>query len=207
MTKLLLTAFEPFDGEPINPSGEAARAVQNLPIENGMVEVLVLPVARFQCEDIVLEYLRRTKPDIILMLGQASRRFRVTPERVAINVDDFPIPDNTGHQPQNEPIVPGGPVGYFATLPNGAIVAALKTAQIPAALSNSAGTYLCNRLLYRVLHTIAVENLPIRAGFLHLPYLHEQTVDKLIDFPSLSRQTLTDAVRIAVEVCLRETRL
>ena len=205
MKRLLLTAFEPFDGERINPSLEAARAIEQMRFENGLVEIAVLPVARFETERVAIERLRAAQPDVVLMLGQASRRARVTPERVAINIDDFPIPDNAGNQPVCEPIVPGGPVGYFSTLPIHAIVGELKQAHIPAAISNSAGTYLCNRLFYRVMHIIAVEKLPIRAGFMHVPYLHEQTVDKLIDFASMSRETIIDAVRIAIDVSLRES--
>ncbi len=203
MRKILITAFEPFGGETINPSLEAAWAVGRMDIPSVRIEVAALPVARFEAEAVALQRLRANAPDVVLMLGQAGRRSRIAPERVAINVDDFPIPDNVGNQPQGEPIVDGGPVGYFSTLPLYGIVAALKAQHIPAAISDSAGTYLCNRLFYCVMHTIATEGLCIRAGFVHVPYLHEQTVDKAQDLPSLSRETIIEAVRITVEVMLR----
>lgn len=201
--KVLLTAFEPFAGEIVNPSLEVARAITDMHFENAQVDVLELPVVRFQAIDMTIERLRIAKPDVVLMLGEAGRRSCVTPERVAINLDDFHIPDNAGDQPRNEPIIKDGPVGYLSTLPIEAIVTRLTKAQIPAAISNSAGHYLCNRLFYRVMHEIAVERLPIRAGFLHLPYLHEQTVNKGRDVPGMSREMLTEAARIAIEVSLQ----
>jgi pyroglutamyl-peptidase len=177
--------------------------VERLEIPGVHLDVVALPVVRFEMEEVALERLHAVTPDVVLMLGQAARRSRITPERVAINIDDFPIADNAGNQPRGEPIVDGGPVGYFSTLPLAAIVGALKARQIPAAISNSAGTYLCNRLFYRVMHCIAVERLPIQAGFVHVPYLHEQTVDKSLDFPSMSRETIIEAVRIAIEAAIR----
>jgi pyroglutamyl-peptidase len=201
--KLLLTAFEPFDGETLNPSLEVARALEKVNDTGAHVDVVELPVDRFHAIDMAVNHLRRAVPDVVIMLGEAGRRFRITPERVAINMDDFPIPDNTGHQPQGELIIAGGPVGYFSALPIYEIVEQLRKAHIPAAISNSAGTYLCNRLFYSVMHCIAVEKLPITAGFIHLPYMHAQTVDKRLDFPSLSRDTMIDAVRIAIDASLR----
>jgi pyroglutamyl-peptidase len=202
MKKLLLTAFEPFGGESINPSVEAARAIRGVHFEGAQVETLVLPVVRFDAEAAALERIRTSKPDIVIMLGQAANRARVTPERVAINVDDFPIPDNDGNLPPCEPIVEDGPVGYFSTLSIQSIVAELKTRRIPAAISNSAGTYLCNRLFYRVMHCIATEDLRIQAGFIHVPYLHEQILDKTLESPSMSRDTILEAVHVAIEVSL-----
>jgi pyroglutamyl-peptidase len=198
MKTVLLTAFEPFDGETINPSYEVARAIPNLPFPDARVVPQLLPVDRFQAIEATLTNIRQTTPDVVIMLGEAGRRFRVTPERVAINVDDFRIPDNRGNQPKGEPIVEGGPVGYFSSLPIYRIVERLVEAKIPAQISDSAGTYLCNRLFYRVMHLLAVEASPIKAGFIHLPYMHEQTVGKRLDFPSLARETLVEAVRIAI---------
>ena len=204
MKKLLLTAFEPFAGEIVNPSLEVARGIEGMHFANVQVEVVELPVARFQTTDIAINRMRITEPDIVLMLGEAGRRFRVTPERVAINMDDFFIPDNVGNQPQGEPIIEDGPVGYFSTLPIYTIVTQLNKAHIPATISNSAGLYLCNRLFYSVMHCIAVEKLPVHAGFIHLPYLYEQTTNKDLGLPGMSRETLIEAVRIAIEVSLQE---
>ena len=203
MKKLLLTAFEPFGGEIVNPSLEVARHVANTPVADAHIDIIELPVSRFEAIDMALHRLRHTAPDVVLMLGEAGRRARITPERVAINVDDFNIPDNAGHQPRGEPIVKDGPVGYFSTLPIEAIVTRLRQARIPAAISNSAGLYLCNRLFYSVMHHIAVDNLPISAGFMHLPYLHEQTVDKSTDTPSLSLETMIEAAHLAIDASLQ----
>ena len=150
----------------------------------------------------MLNRIRLEKPDVVMMLGEGSRRFRINPERVAINVDDFRIPDNSGNQPKGELIVEGAPAAYFSTLPIYEIVERLQKAKIPAAISNTAGTYLCNRIFYSVMHFIAVENLSTKAGFIHLPYIHEQTIDKQIDFPSLSLFSVVEAVRMAIEVSL-----
>jgi pyroglutamyl-peptidase len=203
--KLLLTAFEPFDGETLNPSLEVARAIEGVQCAGAHIDVIELPVERFRAVDMALDQLRRQAPDVVIMLGEAGRRFRVTPERVAINIDDFSIPDNAGQQPKGEPIIADGPVGYFTALPIYDIVSQLHKAHIPAAISNSAGTYLCNRLFYSVMHYIAVAQLPITAGFIHLPYMHAQTVNKRLEFPSLSRDTMIEAVRIAVEVSHQES--
>ena len=202
MKKLLLTAFEPFHGETVNPSLEVARAIEKIRFPGAQVAMAELPVDRFAAMDVALDRVRSEAPDVVIMLGEAGRRFRVTPERVAINIDDFSIPDNAGHQPKGEPIIADGPVGYFSTLPITEIVNQLIHANIPAAISNTAGTYLCNRLFYRVMHCIAVERLPIHAGFIHVPYLHAQTVNKRVDFPSMSCETMSEAVRIAIEVSL-----
>ena len=204
MKKVLLTAFEPFDGEKLNPSLETARAMGNLPFEAAAVEHLELSVDRFRAVEMALNRIRESQPDVVIMLGEAGRRFRVTPERVAINVDDFRIPDHAGNQPKGEPIIEGAPVGYFSSLPIYAMVERLKAANIPAEISNSAGTYLCNRIFYRVMHFLAEENLPVRAGFIHLPYMHEQVIEKRFDFPSLSRETLIEAVRIAIEISISD---
>jgi len=197
--KILVTGFEPFNGESINPSLEVIRDLDGGGIE-GDLSTLLLPVDRHRAVDQTIECVTRLHPDLIIMLGEAGGRFRVNPERVAINVDDYRIPDNAGNQPADEQIVEGGPAGYFSTLPVRAITNRLIDSGIPAAISNSAGTYLCNRLFYSVMHLINTRDIKARAGFIHLPYLHEQTLPKQHDFPSLSRETLLRAARIAIEV-------
>ena len=130
MKKLMLTAFEPFENETINPSLEAARQMKGVEFPGAVLRVLELPVERYGAIDIALQGMSELRPDIVIMLGVAIARFRITPERVAINVDDFRIPDNAGNQPGGEPIVDGGPVGYFSTLPVRAIVGRLLKAGI-----------------------------------------------------------------------------
>ena len=134
MKRVLLTAFEPFDGEAINPSLETARCVAAESLSSGSVTVAELPVERLAAIELGLKRLRESRPDILIMLGEAGGRYRITPERIAINVDDFRIPDNAGNQPHDQPIVRGGPPAYFSTLPIRAITDRLVSAEIPAAI-------------------------------------------------------------------------
>jgi pyroglutamyl-peptidase len=200
--KLLLTAFGPFAGEPINPSLEAARQMEKVEFSEAVIHVAELPVDRFRAVEMSLELIRSSRPDIVIMLGEAGGRYRVNPERVAINIDDFRIADNAGNQPKDEPIIDGGPVAYFSTLPIRAITDRIIKAHIPAAISNSAGSHLCNRLFFSVMHAIKVEDWATKAGFIHLPYLHDQAMGKYPDVPSLSRESIVEAVRLAIEVSL-----
>lgn len=202
MKRLLLTAFEPFGGEGLNPSLETARQMQKVNFPDALVRVVELPVDRYRAVATALELIRAWRPDIVIMLGEAGARYRINPERVAINVDDFRIPDNAGNQPKDESIIEGGPVGYFSTLPIRAIADRINNAHIPAAISNSAGAHLCNRLFYSVMNAVSVEGLPVKAGFIHLPYLHDQAIIKYPDVPSLSRESIVEAVRLAIEVSL-----
>jgi len=203
MKKLLLTAFEAFGGEGLNASLETARQMEKLNFPDALVRVAELPVDRYRAVAKALELIRAGRPDIVIMLGEAGARFRINPERVAINIDDFRIADNAGNQSRDEPIIEGGPDGYFSTLPIRAIADRINEAHIPAAISNSAGAHLCNRLFYSVMHTISVEGLPAKAGFIHLPYLHDQAINKYPDVPSLSRKSLVEAVRLAIQVSLK----
>ena len=198
--KLLITAFEPFGGEQVNPSLEAVRQIGEARISNASITTAELPVDRYRAVDTALEVLLVKRPDIVIMLGEAGGRYKINPERVAINVDDFRIPDNAGNQPRDEPIIEGGPAAYFSTLPIRAIAERINKANIPAAISNTAGAYLCNRLFYSVMHAISVHGLDVKAGFIHLPYLHDQAVSKYWDFPSMSKETIVEAVRLAIEV-------
>lgn len=205
MKKLLLTAFEPFAGESVNASLEAARQMERIDFRDATVRVVELPVDRYRGVETALSLLREFQPDIVIMLGEAGARHRINPERVAINVDSFRIPDNAGNQPLDEPIIQGAPVAYLSTLPIRAITDRIVEAHIPAAISNSAGTYLCNRVFYSVMHSISTEGLPTIAGFIHLPYLHDQAMNKYPEVPSLSRESIIEAVRLAIEVSLGST--
>ena len=202
MKKLMITAFEPFAGETVNPSLEAARQMKRIDFRDTEVQVAELPVDRHRAVELTLELMHSNKPDIVLMLGEAGARYRVNPERVAINIDDFRIADNAGNQPKDEPVIEGAPAAYFSTLPVRAITDRIIKARIPAAISNSAGTYLCNRLFFSVMHAITAEHLPIIAGFMHLPYFHEQAMNKHPDVPSLSRESIIEAVRLAIDVSI-----
>ena len=198
--KVLLTAFEPFGGQTINASQQVAREVALFPFA-GAVEVLELPVERLRAPQLVIDAFERLRPDIIILLGEAGGRAAITPERVAINIDDFPIPDNAGNQPREQSIVEGAAAAYFSTLPLLAIQKSLAQHNIPASISNTAGTYLCNHVFYRVLHHLAQNQNSVQAGFIHIPVLPEQCAAGA-NWPALPREVLVQGVRIAVQTCL-----
>jgi len=197
--RVLLTGFEPFDGEPVNPSMVVAQRLGASPPAGSRLSVLVLPVERHRADAMLIEALDARHPDAVLMLGEAGGRACVTPERIAINVDDYRIPDNAGQQPREQPVVDGGPAGYFSTLPVAAMAARLERAGIPARVSCSAGTYLCNRVFYRVMHHLRGRAAAPRAGFVHLPYLHQQVLARRDAAPSMAPETLEHAVRLLIE--------
>lgn len=195
--KILVTAFDAFNKESINPS---LMMLEALPDELFGHEIVkqVLPTVFGESAALALQRIAEVDPDAILCLGQAGGRAAITLERVAINVNDASIADNAGNQPVDEPIVAGGPAAYFSTLPNKAIVAALRQADIPAQISNTAGTYVCNQVLYAVLHYISENDLPARATFMHVPYLPSQVLDK----PGVASMSLDDMNR-ALEIAIR----
>ena len=196
--KILLTAFTPFDGESINPALEAMKI---LPDKIGKLKVLKLeiPTVFGKSARLVLEAIEQEKPDCVLSIGQAGGRAEITPERIAINIDDARIPDNEGNRPVDWPIVPDGGNAYFSNLPIKAMVEAMKKEEIPASVSNSAGTYVCNHLMYSVLYYIKKNALPIKAGFIHVPYIPEQTVNKK-DKPSMSLEEIVRGLEAAIRV-------
>ncbi len=192
--KLLVTGFEPFGGEERNPSAEV---VAVLPDAIGGAEIVkrILPVTRFEASRAVAEAVEAHRPDVVLSIGQAGGRGAVSVERVAINLDDYSIPDNGGNQPKEEPVVPGGPAAYFSPLPVRGMAEAIRAAGIPAEVSLSAGSFVCNHVLYSACHLLAERYPHARAGFIHIPFLPEQAASKPGNVPSLP---LEDAVR-AVE--------
>ncbi|WP_457752512.1 pyroglutamyl-peptidase I [Thermococcus sp.] len=194
--KVLVTGFEPFGGEEINPSW---RAVETLPDElNGATILRVqLPVSFERVRKILPRLIAGERPDIVLLTGQAGGRPNITVERVAINVMDSTMPDNDGLKPEDEPVFEGAPDAYFATIPVKGVVRALRNAGIPAGISNTAGTYVCNTAMFTALHTIAVSGMEAKAGFIHVPFSHEQALDK--PRPSMAQRTINEAIRLAVE--------
>ena len=175
MKKLLITGFQPFDGESVNPALEVAKGLQGKTINGYEVIAREIPVVRFEALKAVQAAIEELQPNAVITIGQAGGRPDITVERVGINIDDFRIPDNKGNQPIDEPVVAGGPVAYWATLPIKKMVANVKAQGIPASVSNSAGTYVCNHLLYGLLHYLTTQGkTAIPAGFIHIPYLPEQ---------------------------------
>jgi pyroglutamyl-peptidase len=201
MKTVLLTAFAPFEGESINPSWEAVRTFEGKVIDGARVVVRQLPVTFSQCGVVLTEALDELQPDRILCIGQAGGRSDFTVERVAINVDDARIPDNEGQQPIDQPIVAEGPVAYFSSLPIKAIVAAVREAGIPASVSQTAGTFTCNNVMYHLLHWLETRQSQARGGFIHIPYLPEQAV-KHPGAPSMAAANVIQALEIAVQVTL-----
>jgi len=192
--KLLITGFEPFGRETVNPSWEAVR---NLPEVIGPwhLKKLQIPVEYTNAAKIILEEAQKLQPEAILCIGQAGKRSGVTPEAVAINLRDAAAPDNAGLLQQNIPVVPGGPAAYFTTVPVRNIVEAIKAANIPASLSLSAGAYVCNDVLYTLLNRY--HGSETRVGFIHVPYLPEQAKEGI---PSLTLEQITQALVAAIEV-------
>jgi pyroglutamyl-peptidase len=192
--KALVTGFEPFGGEEINPSIEAVRL---LPRRVGRLELATcaLPTVFERSRAELERAITAAEPDIVLCVGLAGGRTELSLERVAINIDDARIPDNIGNQPIDRPIVAGGPSAYFATLPIKAAVAALREAGLPAAVSNSAGTFVCNHVFYGLMHLAATGRRPFRAGVLHIPYVPSQAV-RYPGAPSLAIEAVVRGIEI-----------
>lgn len=198
--KVLVTGFNPFDSEPINPSFEAVRS---LPDEIGEAAIckVELPTEFGRSALTMAQAIEEHRPDVILMVGQSGGSTSIRVERVAINIDDARIPDNAGKQPTDEPIIEGDAVAYFSTLPIKNIVAELSQNGIPAVISETAGTFVCNHVMYWVLSHIQKHKLPIQAGFIHVPYIPEQTKHQP-SRPSMHLSMITQALGIATRVCL-----
>jgi pyroglutamyl-peptidase len=202
--KLLLTGFEPFGGSKTNPSEQVIRRLAGERIGEFTVSSVLLPVDRFQGPEKMLGRLKALDPDAVLCLGEASGRATVAIERIAVNLVDFRIPDNAGNQVVDEAVLPGGPAAYFATLPVRESIQALLNAGIPAELSLSAGSYLCNQVFYHLLHYISGSGRQITAGFVHLPALPEQAAQQARPLPTMSFETSLAAVRTII-ACLSQT--
>ncbi|MCG2586074.1 pyroglutamyl-peptidase I [Massilia sp. TS11] len=191
MTTVLLTGFEPFDREPINPSWEAVRALDGRQIGGARVVARQLPCVFGAAITQLEAALRELQPALVLCVGQAGGRVDLSLERVAINIDDARIADNAGAQPIDAPIVAGGPAAYFSTLPIKAMVADLRAAGLPASVSQTAGTFVCNHVFYGLQHALATSGLAARGGFLHIPYLPEQAARH----PGAASMSLSDLIR------------
>lgn len=198
---VLLTGFEPFDGEPVNPSDLIARALDGATIAGHRVVGLTLPCVFGESIEVLTAAMDTHDPVLVVGTGQAGGRDCVTPERVAINIDDARIPDERGNQRIDTPVVPGGPNAYWSTLPIKAVTRALREAGIPAAVSQTAGTFVCNHAFYGLMHRLATTGSPTRGGFVHVPFLPEQVV-RAPGQPSLSLDVLTKAIRIVIDVAL-----
>lgn len=196
MKKLLITGFDPFGGAAVNPSW---LAVERLPNQAGDFEIYkkMIPTVFGAAAEAVLEEAEKVQPDVILCVGQAGGREAVTPERIAVNIRDARIPDNAGKQPRGEMVDPKGPAAYFATVPVEKMAERIRQAGIPATVSNSAGAFVCNDVMYTLLHRYA--DTAVKVGFIHVPYIPEQ------GSPSLPLKTIVDALTAAIMACETET--
>ena len=200
---ILVTGFEPFGTHTANPSEGLAKAVDGRRFGTARVRSAVLPVHHADAAPRVAALLAETDPVAVLHLGLAGGRARIALERVAVNVMDYEQPDNAGVRMQGEPCVPGGPPAYFATLPLGAILEALTVEGIPAYLSNTAGTYLCNQTLYGTLHAVRQRARAPKVGFLHFPLLPSMVAAAGLEQPSMDFPLILRAVEIALGVIAR----
>ena len=196
--KILVTGFTPFGGESINP---AWLAVQALPEAIGQHEICKAEIpTEFAASRIALtEQVNVLHPDAVICVGQAGGRNAITVERVAINIMDTTVPDNNGFQPVDVPIVPNAPAAYFSTLPIKRMVEAIRSAGLPAKVSNTAGTYVCNTLMYHLLHLAAEQYPTMLGGFIHVPYAEEQVKDKPSGTPFMTLENITLALTKAIE--------
>ena len=201
MKAVLLTGFEPFGGDSLNPSEEISRQMNGSVIARHHVVGGLLPCVFGAATKELKHLIKLHEPQLVLCLGQAGGRAEITPERVAINVADARVADNAGQKPVDQPVVKDGPAAYWSTLPIKAVVQALKKDGIPAAVSQTAGTFVCNHVFYGLMHELRGQRT-IRGGFIHVPYLPEQTSDK----PSLPLTVMTRAITVAIAVSLLRSR-
>lgn len=195
--KILVTGFNPFGGEPINPAWEAVKKLPDT-IEGATIYKTEIPTVFGKSAEVVATKMQELQPDVVLNIGQAGGRFAISPERVAINVDDARIPDNEGQQPIDEVIQKDGQPAYFTQLPIKAMVASIKEAGIPGVVSNTAGTFVCNHIMYQVQYMIEKEYPNCKGGFIHVPFIPEQVVEKAGQ-PALSITDIATGLEAAIK--------
>lgn len=194
--KVLITGFDPFDNEAINPAWEAVNALPDV-IDGIEVIKVQIPTVFKKSAKKLFETIEAVKPDAVICVGQAGGRFDFNVERIAINVDDARIPDNEGKQPIDEKIFEDGENAYFATLPIKAMVEEARKAGVPASVSNTAGTFVCNHIMYSLLYYISKNNLNIRGGFIHVPYIAQQVIGKK-NMPFMEVTTITKGLEASI---------
>ncbi|AEX84508.1 pyroglutamyl-peptidase I [Marinitoga piezophila KA3] len=202
--KVLVTGFEPFDGEKINPSFEAVKRLSSS-IYGGEIIRLEIPTVFYKSIETLRSKMCEEQPDIVICVGQAGGRARISIERVAINIDDAKIPDNEGQKPEDKPIFFDGENAYFSNLPIKKIKKELEGIGIPAEISNSAGTFVCNHLLYGLMYYIERDFKKTLGGFIHVPYLPEQIIDKKGNLPSMSLENIVKALEQIIKTSIKES--
>ncbi len=203
MTTVLLTGFEAFGSTPINPAESVATALDGAQVKGASVLAHIVPNVFFECIDVVCSAIDTIQPELVIMMGEYGGRAAITVERIAQNFNDstrYQLVDNRGRSMQGEPTVPNGPNAYYSTLPLRAMVKAMRDSGIPADISDAPGTFCCNHLMYGVLHYIATQSLPIRAGWIHLPQLPSvAAMPENLGAPSMSVDTATRGVEVCIQ--------
>ena len=198
--RVLITGFDKFGGESINPSSLCVNSLPDV-IDNIEIKKVTLPTVFKDSSRILEENIKSFSPNIVICIGQAGGRSKITPERIAINIDDARIPDNIGNSPIDETIRKDGENAYFSTLPIKAIVDELNKNNIPSAISNTAGTFVCNHIMYEALY-ITSKNYPnIKAGFIHIPYIEEQIKDKP-NMPYMKKVYIITALELIIKTAV-----
>lgn len=198
MNKILLTGFDPFGGESLNPSYEAVKLLNGKLIFNTEIVTTVLPTVFNKSSQILIEQIELHQPSAVICVGQAGGRSEINLERVAINLNNANIPDNEGNKPEEELISQFGPAAYFSNLPLKLICANLKQAGIPTAISQTAGTFVCNHVFYSLMEYVSQQDSSLLAGFVHIPFLPEQII-KHSGMASMSLDLVVNALSIIVE--------
>ena len=201
MKKVLITGFEPFGGEEINPAYEAVKLLPD-EIDGAKIIKLEIPTVFQKGVDAVYNAIQKYQPDYVLCIGQAGGRSQLTPEWVGINFRNARIADNEGNQPVQTPVIEGGPAAYFTMLPVFCMVEKMKENGIPASVSYSAGTYVCNDVMYSLLHYCHTEFKNTKGGFMHVPYSTEQTVNHPSGTPGMNLKDIAKGIEISIEVIL-----
>lgn len=197
---ILLAGFDPFNGAVINPAWEAVKGIRDT-VDGAAIEKIEVPTVFRKSAAVLLEKMQEEAFDAVICVGQAGGRSSITPERLAINIDDARIADNQGNQPIDQPIQSGGPAAYFSTLPVKAIVAEIRQCGLPSSVSNSAGTFVCNHLMYQLLHAAAQTERNISAGFIHVPFIPEQVTQKP-NQPSMNLEDMTRGLEAAIKAVI-----
>lgn len=198
MKKIIVTGFDPFGGEKINPALEVIKLLPES-INGNKVKILEIPTVWKESIRVIDEEIKKFNPDFVLSIGQAGGRTDISIERVAINMDDFRIKDNAGNQPVDEKIFADGENAYFSTLPIKAMQRKIKENKIPASISNSAGTFVCNHVFYGLRYLTEKKYKNIKVGFVHIPYLPEQVLDKDNNIASMSLETILKGIELAIQ--------
>lgn len=205
--KILVTGFDPFGGEKINPALETIKLLPHEILGTHIIK-LEIPTVIGKSLAKIRESVEIENPDVVLSIGQAGGRADISVERIGINIDDYRIPDNEGNQPVDEPVIQGGPAAYFVTIPIKAVVEKIRAHNIPASISNTAGTFICNHVCYGVAHLAAARaatGKPMKSGFIHIPFLPEQVIGKPVLTPSMDIKTTVRGITAALEAIVENT--